>query len=117
MNFLVKIILILVFGSLFQLFFPWWTIALVSGIVIFVNGGKGFNSFLTGFIGVGMLWFGYAFIIDQETGAILTEKVSKIFFLPHPFLLILVTGLIGGIVGGFSALTGSFLREIVLKNH
>jgi hypothetical protein len=48
-----------------------------------------------------------AFYIDQTTHSILTEKVNKLL----PLNSLLITTLIGGLVGGFAALTGALLKQ------
>jgi len=60
-----------------------------------------------------MLWFFTAVIVDISTGSILTDKVAKIFSLPESFLLVVITAIIGGLVGGLSALTGNYFRSLI----
>jgi hypothetical protein len=48
-----------------------------------------------------------AFYIDQTTHSILTEKVNKLLPLNSFFL----TTLIGGLVGGFAAMTGALIKK------
>jgi cell division protein FtsX len=67
---------------------------------------KGFISFLSGFIGVAMLWFVVAYRIDASTQSVLTEKINRIFPL-NVFLLMVI---VGGLVGGFAALTGALIN-------
>jgi hypothetical protein len=47
-----------------------------------------------------------AYYIDSSTHSILTEKVNKLL----PLNSFLLTALIGGLIGGFSALTGAFAK-------
>lgn len=75
-------------------------------LVGFVFSNTGFKSFLAGFIAVGLVWVGLAFYIDNATQSILTEKVSQLF----PINIFVLTGLIGGLLGGFASMTGSLLK-------
>ena len=98
-------------------FFPWWSIAVTSGLVFFAIPSKLFVSFLSGFFSLGALWFWLSWSMHAQTKGFLSQKVSQIFDLPNPFYLILITGLVGGFVGGMAALTGSSLRRLLAGKH
>lgn len=112
MKLLVKIFLISCVAALAQLFFPWWIVALVCfGMELFKDESPTV-SFLSGFNGVGLLWFAYAFYIDRHTNAILSLKMIKLFPIPeNHLLLVIIAALIGGITGGFGSLTGIYFRK------
>ena len=107
MKFLIQVIATIVISFVLQTFLPWWTLAIGSLAVAFAVGNKSGVSFAAGFVGIGILWFGVAFYIEQTTHSILTEKVNKLLPLNSFFL----TTLIGGLVGGFAALTGALLKQ------
>jgi hypothetical protein len=107
MKFSIQIIITIAACFLFQIFFPWWTMAIGALGVAVVVGNKAWISFVAGFVGVGILWFGMAYYIDQTTHSILTEKVNKLL----PLNSFVLTTLIGGLVGGFAALTGALLKQ------
>ena len=81
--------------------------AIAALAVSFAVGNKAGVSFVAGFVGVGILWLGMAYYIDQSTHSILTEKVNKLL----PLNSFVLTTLIGGFVGGFAALTGALLKQ------
>ncbi len=108
---LLKIILTAVLAYLIQTILPWWSVVIASFSVSFIISTKGLSSFVGGFVGIGILWFALATIIDYQTDSILTDRVAGIFSLPTSQLLILSTSIIGGLAGGFGALTGSYLRS------
>ena len=114
---LIKIGLTSLLAFLLQLIFPWWTAVIASFLISFIISSKGLSSFIGGFLGIAMLWFIMAAYRDIATGSILTDRVAAIFSLPNSWLLILVTSLIGGLAGGFGALTGSHLRSWVLPSE
>ena len=111
---LLKIGFTLILAFLFQTVFPWWSIVIASFLISLIISTKGLSSFIAGFLGIAILWFFSATIIDIKTGSILTERIAAIFSLPNTWLLILITTLIGGLVGGFGALTGSYLRNLIM---
>jgi hypothetical protein len=51
----------------------------------------------------------------MQSEGILTERVALLFNLPSPVLLIAITALIGGLVGGIAALSGFFFRQLFSK--
>ncbi len=111
---LLKIILTAVMAYSLQTMLPWWSVVIASFSISFIISTKGHSSFVGGFLGVGILWFILAAITDFRTDSILTERVAEIFSLPNNFLLILITSIIGGLVGGFGALTGMQLRSLIM---
>ncbi len=112
MKFIVSIILIMLLSFVACLYFPWWSIAIVSFIVTALipqNVGK---IFFTGFISLFLLWGALSFWISKNNDHILAHKVSQLIIkVDNPYLLILVTALIGGLVAGLAATTSGFLRK------
>jgi len=112
MKFMIKMGFTGIVAFLLQWYLPWWSVAIAGFLISLILSSSGTSSFFAGFLGVAMIWFIQAFYIDFTTESILTEKVAEILFMPHPFLLVLVSAIIGGLVGGLSALTGSHLRRL-----
>ncbi|UZR94704.1 hypothetical protein [Chondrinema litorale] len=117
MNLIIKIVLIILFAYIAGLFLPWWIISIVCFLVVFVNGGSVAQNFLAGFLAIFILWFAHAAIIDYQNEHILSSRIAILFNLPNSFLLTLITALLGGIVGGFSSITGSLFRNLVIDNN
>ena len=111
---LIKLLLIAALGYLLQNLFPWWAVVLAAFLINFIIYSSGLSSFLSGFLGIGLLWFFAALITDINTGSILTERVAAIFSLPNSGLLIIITAVIGGIASGFGGLSGSQLRNWIM---
>lgn len=111
MRFVLATLLIAVLSFIAGLFLPWWSIALVAFLVAFlIPQGLG-RSFLSGFAGIFLLWSFLAFWIDLKNESILSYKIAQLFPLGgHSVLLILVTALVGALVGGFAAMSGASLR-------
>jgi hypothetical protein len=107
MKFLYQTIITAALAFVLQSFLPWWTMAIAAAGVGYYFGTKGLLSFSAGFLGVGLLWLGMALFIDVSTHSILTEKINKIL----PLNSYLLTTLIGGLVGGFAALTGTLIKS------
>ena len=103
-----------VLAFLLQTMFPWWSVVIASFLISVIISTKGLSSFVSGFLGIAILWFLMATITDIQTNSILTTRVAQIFSLPNNFLLIIITTVVGGIAGGFGALTGSNLRSWIM---
>lgn len=111
MRLLLTTLLIAVFGFIAGLFLPWWSIAIVAFFVAFlIPQGIG-RSFLAGFLGIFLLWGLLSLWIDIKNESILSHKIAQLFPLGgSSVLLILTTAIIGALVGGFAAMSGSSLR-------
>jgi hypothetical protein len=117
MKFIIQFLLISLFTYLGQFFLPWWGLFVTTAAVSSLISTKGFTTFLAGFIGVAVLWFLQIYLIDSANDSLLSTKVAAIFSLSSPMQLMLVSSLIGGICGGFAALTGKLFADIFKKKR
>lgn len=108
-------LLIALLSFVFQLFLPWWTIALVAFGIAFWKASSGVKAFFSGFLAILALWTIMSAFIHIRTGGVLSDKIASLFFLPSPLLLIVITAIIGGLVGGMAALSGFFVRQLFVK--
>ena len=113
MKFLLQMLATVIGCFIVQYFLPWWTMALMALIVGYIFHNSGTASFVAGFFGAGLLWLGMAYYMDATTQSILTEKVSKFF----PLNVFIMMAVIGGLVGGFAALTGTLIRGKKLAQY
>ena len=112
MKFIIALLLTAILSYISGIYFPWWGIAVVSFLVSVIIPQLPGKAFLAGFLGLLLLWVGLAWWIDMKNNGILAARMSHLLPLGGSrVLLILFTGFIGGIVGGFAALSGSFLRR------
>ncbi len=137
MRFILRIVLIAGLGFLCGTYlpqFPLWPTMLGAFLVgvllsrrkrnwVFGKKQAPAYAFLAGFIALALVWGTMALSRDTANASLLSEKVGGIFdvflglegewFLPKPILLVILTGLIGGLAGGFSAMTGNLFGEAV----
>lgn len=112
MKFFISFILTILLSFAACLFLPWWSIAIAAFVVAALIPQKPFKAFLTGFIGLFLLWGGLSFWLSNNNDHILAHKVSQLILsMDNPYLLILATAVIGALVAGFAALAGSYLRK------
>ena len=93
-------------------FSPWWGFAVTTLLVAVLVHQKAGKAFLSGFLGIFLLWAGLAYWMDQQNNGILSQRIAQILPLNgNSLLLILITGLVGGLVAGLAALSGSFITR------
>ncbi len=112
MKFIAALILTILLSFIAGLYLPWWTIAIVAFVVALMIYQKAGMAFLASFLGLFILWCGLAFWIDSGNESILSARIGQLLGIGNnSFLLIIITGTIGGLVAGFAAMSGSFLRS------
>jgi hypothetical protein len=112
MKFFVAILLTAALAFISGLFLPWWGIAIASLLVAVIIHQKAGKAFLSGLLGVFILWVGLAWWIDMKNNGVLSKKIASVLPLGgSAIVLIVVTGIVGGLVAGFAAMSGSFLRS------
>ena len=111
MKLLTAIVLTGLLAFIGGLYLPWWSIAIASFLIALLIHQKGGKAFISGFTGVFLLWAGLSWWIDTMNKGILSGKIASILPLGgNSFLLILITAVVGGLVAGMAAMSGSYLR-------
>jgi hypothetical protein len=109
------IILILSFVSSY--FLPWWVAALIAFLAALFIGKTSGRSFWSGFGAIFILWVILALLKSIPNDNILAGRVIQLFPLPHNWILLLIiTALIGGLVGGLAALSGILTKKYLRIN-
>lgn len=111
MRFLLATLLTATLSFIAGLYLPWWSIALVAFLVALLIKQTIGWAYLAAFTAIFILWGGLAGLIHVRNQGVLSRKVAQIFPLNgNAFYLILVTAMIGALVAGFAAMSGSSLR-------
>lgn len=93
-------------------FLPWFSFVVVAFIIAMVAKQQPSKSFLSGFIALFLLWVIWSLVKDIPNQHLLSTKVANILPLKgNATLLVIITGFVGGLLGGFGALTGSFIKR------
>ncbi len=112
MKFITSLILMALLSFSLCIFLPWWSIAIACFLVALCIPQKNWVSFISGFSSLFLLWYGLSFLMSFQNGHLLANRISTLILKQeNSFLLVLITALIGGIVGGFAALSGSLIRK------
>ncbi|WP_210462288.1 hypothetical protein [Rufibacter roseolus] len=105
-------LLILLLSLVAQFFLPWWSLALVCFAVAFWKARYGGQAFLAGFGAIGLTWLGAALFWHVVTDGLLSHRVAAMLTVNSPWILLVVTVVIGGVVGGLSSLSGYLVRRL-----
>jgi hypothetical protein len=114
--FIPRMLFITTTAGLAQFYLPFWVFPVSCLLVGFLTATINRSAFLAGFIGISLLWSGMAFYLNELNESILSSRVVKLFPLPESSIaLIITTGIIGGILGGFATKCGDELRRLIIK--
>ena len=97
-------------------FFEWWSVAIAAFIGGAIFGTSSGETFAKGTAAVTTLWLLMVWYRHFSTQGILSNKIAQI--LPvggNVGLLIAATVLIGGLVGGWAAMSGFLVRNLFRK--
>ena len=114
-NFFLSFFLTVAASCLLQLFLPWWTIAIAAFAVAYFIKQNSLLAFVAAFVAVFLLWVVYAYMLSSANDNLLVGKVAellKAITKGKTSTLYIITGLIGGLVSGFAALTGSLAGKM-----
>lgn len=117
MEFIIRIIIIAGLSYAAELLLPWWSVVIVAFIIGFIWKSSSANAFLSGILGVGLLWFGAALFFSTSINSPLPTHVAALFNLGSSILLAAATGLVGGIAGGMASLSGNYLNKLIYKQE
>ena len=105
-------LIILILSVAVSYVLPWWVVAIVAFLAALVIGKTSGQSFWSGFAAVFVAWTILALLKSIPNENILAGRVVQLFPLPHNWIwVLLVTALIGGLVGGMGSLTGILLKK------
>lgn len=108
-------LVILAGGFIAHQFLPFWSIALVAGVAgLLFRYENSAMSFAAGLAAATLLWGTYAAVLNAGNGAMLSSSMGELFTLNGAYL-VYITGLVGGLLGGLGAMTGTLARKAFEK--
>ncbi|WP_299223712.1 hypothetical protein [uncultured Psychroserpens sp.] len=109
-NFIATIFIALLLSQIL----PWWSIMLAAFLTAIVFPLKKSAVFFIPFIAIALFWMIYAFWLSSTNDFTLAKKIAVLFPLEgNPYLLILITGVIGGLAAGIAAIFGKQCASLV----
>lgn len=95
---------------------PWWSVMLAAFIASLLIPLEKGATFFTPFCAILLFWGSYAFVLSSVNDFVLAKKIATLLYLDgNPYLLMVATGTIGGLIAGISAMLGKELLAL-MKN-
>ncbi|MEM6516143.1 MAG: hypothetical protein AAF688_08155 [Bacteroidota bacterium] len=111
---IINFALTLIFAIIFSQFLPWWSVMLAGFLAALIIRLKKAAVFFVPFLAILIFWSAYAYFLSSTNDFILAEKIALLLYLGgSPYLLILITGVIGGIAAGTAAILGRQIRSVM----
>ena len=113
---LINFLVTLIIATILSQFLPWWHVMVAGFVSALFFSLQRIAVFLIPFLAIFLFWIGYAFWLSNANDFILAQKIAVLLPLGgSSFLLLLVTGLIGGLAAGTSALLGKQCSLLVKR--
>ncbi len=99
---------------LLSLVLPWWSIMLASFITAILFRLKKSAVFFIPFLAIALLWVVHTYWLSSANDFTLSKKIATLLPLEgNAYLLILITGLVGGLAAGVSAIFGNQCATLI----
>ncbi len=96
---------------------PWWGLVVTSFLIATIIPQLPTKAFGSGFLGMLLAWGILAWWIDFQNASLLAKQVASIFPLQgSAAALLMITAVLGGLLGGLAGLAGSYIRLSKNKN-
>ena len=113
---IINFIATIIFALLLSQFLPWWSVMLAAFITALMFSLKNSAVFFMPFLAVASLWMVQAFMLSSANDFILAKKIAILLPLDgNPYVLILVSGIIGGLAAGIAAIFGKQCALVLRK--
>ncbi|MCY1540774.1 hypothetical protein D9M68_764330 [compost metagenome] len=107
-------LVILIASFLLQLFLPWWVIVVLAFSTCGLIGKTAKISFWQPLIAILLLWVGMALYKSIPNHHMLANRVAEMTGVKLWYVVLILTGILGGLVAGISGLCGYYFRKAVI---
>lgn len=115
---LYNFVLTLVLSLALSLFLPWWSIMLGAFLAGAIVSLKKAAVFVVPFLAISVLWIINAWILANANDFILSKKIAILLPLDgNTTLLLLITGIVGGIAAGIAGVFGNQFKQIMARQQ
>jgi hypothetical protein len=90
---------------------PWWSVVLVAAVFCAAARIRPGRAFRAGFLGVFLFWGTADLVVSSANDHLLAGRMGLLFHLPHWSLFILVSAVVGGLVGGLGGWSGAAIQR------
>jgi hypothetical protein len=102
-------------GNISMLGLPWWLVVVISAFVAYIFPTKVVPGATVAFLAGFLLWFVYAYSLDNANASMLSAKVGIIFKGLTSMHLLLITGFLGGLLAKLGYLTGHYAQQLFVS--
>ncbi len=96
---------------------PYWVVMIALAVLAVLIRPSSWGGFFGGGLGMGLAWLGQTAYISAVTSSTLPDKMGALMGLGSGLSLMVLTAVLGFILGGFSGLLGVMLRNLVQKKR
>lgn len=107
-------LVILIASFLLQMVLPWWVVIIISFVTCGLIGKTGRIAFWSPFFAILLLWIGFALFKSIPNQNILAGRVAEMFAVKYWMVVLILTGLLGGLASAISGLCGYHFRKAIL---
>lgn len=100
----------LLFTFILSYILPWWIASMVAAIMAFLFPLRHLGNFWAGSLAVALVWGSYALFLTSNNDFILSTKMGALFGGVGAVGMLMLTLIIGGLLGGLGAWVGKRLR-------
>jgi len=113
---IINFIATIVLSYILSLFLPWWSVMTAAIATAMFIPLKKAAVFFVPFLAISLLWFVLSYILSSSNDFTLAKRIAVLLSLnDNPYLLLLVTGIVGGLAAGIAAIFGKQLSLILKK--
>lgn len=113
---LINFIATIIIALLLSMVLPWWSVMLASFITAILFSLRKSAVFFVPFFAIVLFWMVYAFWLSNANDFTLSKKIAVLLPLEgNPYLLILVTGIVGGLAAGIAGIFGKQCAMLLRK--
>ncbi|EHQ28603.1 hypothetical protein [Mucilaginibacter paludis] len=108
--------IILILSLVVSYVLPWWIVAIIAFLAAFFIAKSSAHAFWSAFAAIFIAWVILALFKSVPNNHILATRVAHLFPFGGQWIwLLLITGIVGGLVAGMSALSGVLLKQSLRK--
>lgn len=112
-------LLVIITCLVLQPFLPWWIVGAVAFLFASWVAKSAIQAFFSSLLALFTLWVVMGLIHSIPNDHLLANRVGQMLMLPEQgfnwSIVLLITGVIGGLAAGLSALAGFYCRQVFSK--
>jgi hypothetical protein len=112
MRFILLLLVLATATVLLNPFLQFWMMMIMIAIVSALSKVKPMAAFFAGGLAMGMGWLAKSMYLMMSTGSPLADRMGELMGIGNGIMLAGITSMLGFLLGGFSALSGSTFRNL-----